>query len=162
MFIVVGGFIMDGKRSIEESSYFGLDKDGNYVNVPTMEDCLRAIETRYQRSLDTNERLREEIKKLENEHYENEEIQRLTKKLESMQGDLYRGFGITEEDEERIDAWKKEHEEEKHGLKTLKQKLAAGGAIGGRYSYIFLPTSIGVVGRCKCNACGEEFEFCSL
>jgi hypothetical protein len=38
----------------------------------------------------------------------------------------------------------------KHGVKS--------GAIGGRYSYIFTPTSLGTVSRVKCCACQAEID----
>ena len=48
-----------------------------------------------------------------------------------------------------------------HGLKTLKERVRAGGCIGGRYSYEFVSTSIGVIGIVKCN-CGAKFTFQDL
>lgn len=60
-----------------------------------------------------------------------------------------------------IQEWQEKHDTEVHGLKTLEDRLHAGGLIGGRYTYHFVPTSIGISGTIQCS-CGEEFEFCKL
>lgn len=36
-------------------------------------------------------------------------------------------------------------------------KIKSTGAIGGRYTYSFTPTGLGVISTVKC-ACGEEFD----
>ena len=51
---------------------------------------------------------------------------------------------------------------EKHGLKTSEERLRAGGAIGGTWTYKFVPTSIGTIGTCICGKCQEEFTFQDL
>jgi hypothetical protein len=40
--------------------------------------------------------------------------------------------------------------------------LRAGGAIGGTWTYKFVPTSIGTIGTCICGKCQEEFTFQDL
>lgn len=105
--------------------------------------------------------LEEENKKLKDEHYKDSEMQRMKTELEKAKDDLYRGFPISEEEEKRIEEWQDKHDAEKHGLKTLEQKIRAGGCSGGRYSYCFCPTAIGVIGEIKCS-CGEKFTFQDL
>lgn len=68
------------------------------------------------------------------------------------------GSAIGEKEQASIDAWKKKHDEEVHGYDTFGKRLKAEGVSGGRYSYHFVPTSIGTSGVIKCN-CGAEFEF---
>lgn len=75
------------------------------------------------------------------ELYENE---RLTQRY---------GFPITEDEHNAIDEWQRKHEAKVHGLKTTDERLRAGGAIGGRYFYRFVPTSIGISGECMCGSC---------
>ena len=60
-----------------------------------------------------------------------------------------------EKEKEAIDAWKLTHEEEAHGGNSYS------GSIGGRYSYHFVPTSVGTSGVVRCS-CGAEFEFCEI
>lgn len=64
-------------------------------------------------------------------------------------------FTITDEDWESIEKWQDYHTEEKHS------DLPAGGAIGGRFSYEFTPTTVGMVGICKC-CCGDSFIFSEI
>ena len=100
----------------------------------------------------------EAYKQLE-EWNKDEEIQELKNKIESLQDKLNNirrySFEITREEHEAIEEWKKKHVEEKHNGDTY------AGAIGGRYKYIFVPTSIGTVGSIKCS-CGETFCFSEL
>lgn len=66
-------------------------------------------------------------------------------KLKIMSEEHYRGFPISAEAESQINEWKKNH---RHN----------GGAIGGTFTYEFIPTSIGTIGTIKC-ACGDSFTF---
>lgn len=129
-------------------------------------NMLDAIKETLEAREDTEKYLREELQRARDEAYASDEMQQMKAELEKVRGDLYRGFGISEEEMEKISKWQEEHEAEVHNLKTLKQRAFAGGAIGGSYTYEFIPTSIGVIGTCKCNRCkgGKhgEFEFQSL
>nr|UVY61648.1 MAG: hypothetical protein [Bacteriophage sp.] len=105
--------------------------------------------------------LEEENKKLKDEHYKDSEMQRMKTELEKAKDDLHRGFPISKEEEEKIKEWQLKHDAEKHGLKTMEQRLRAGGCCGGRYTYQFVPTSIGTIGEVICS-CGEKFTFQDL
>ena len=105
--------------------------------------------------------LGEENKKLKDEHYKDSEMQRMEAELKKAKEDLYRGFPISEKEQEKIREWELKHDAEKHGLKTMEQRLRAGGCCGGRYTYQFVPTSIGTVGEVICS-CGEKFTFQDL
>ena len=61
-------------------------------------------------------------------------------------------FTIDPEDVEQIKKWKEKHELEKHNGSDY------AGAIGGRYTYEFTPTSIGTFGRVRCS-CGDYFDY---
>lgn len=99
--------------------------------------------------------LEEENKKLKDEQYKDNELLDMKAKLEEAKQDVYRGFPISKEEMESIKKWMKQHTIEKHNGNEY------AGAIGGNYSYNFIPTSIGTIGVVKCS-CGEEFEFQSL
>lgn len=105
--------------------------------------------------------LQNQNKKLKEEHYKDTELQKMKEELERVRADMYRGFPISAEEEKRIKEWQDKHDAEVHGLKTLKERVRAGGCIGGRYSYEFVSTSIGVIGIMKCN-CGAKFTFQDL
>ena len=101
--------------------------------------------------------LEEENKKLKDEHYKDSEMQKMKTELKKAKDDLYRGFPISKEEEEKIKEWQLKHDAEKHGLKTMEQRLRAGGCCGGRYTYQF----IGTIGEVICS-CGEKFTFQDL
>jgi hypothetical protein len=61
----------------------------------------------------------------------------------------------TEKETKAISEWINKHIEEKHGGNSY------AGAIGGRFSYNFTPTSIGEIGVIKCS-CGDSFCFREL
>ena len=96
--------------------------------------------------------LREENEFLKNKYDENEEIKELKRRLREESYKNLNGFPITEEEVQVIEKWQKKHEQEAHNGSSY------AGAIGGRYSYHFVPTSIGTSGTIRCS-CGAEFEF---
>lgn len=96
--------------------------------------------------------LREEIEFLKNKYDENEEIKELKKRLREESSKNLNGFPITDEEMKAIEEWQKKHEAEAHNGSSY------AGAIGGRYSFIFTPTSIGTVGTIRCS-CGADFNF---
>ena len=95
---------------------------------------------------------------LYDEHYKDNELQQMLNELNKMKSEYYRGFPISEDEENRINEWIENHEREVHGIKTYADKLASHGCCGGTYKYEFIPTSIGTIGTLKCN-CGAEFTF---
>lgn len=103
--------------------------------------------------VDSEERRDRAIKQLE-EFNKDEEIVRLQKQIEQNRERAKNTitFSITPEQVEAIRTWKKKHEAESHGGSEY------AGAIGGRYTYEFTPTSIGTFGRIRCG-CGAKFDF---
>lgn len=138
-----------------EYSFIENDK---LVTVYGFDDCMDSIQKRFKRHQETIEHLQEENQNLKSEHYKDETIQQLTAKLKRAERELYIGFPISESENKAIKEWQDRHEKEIHGLETLEQKLSAHGAIGGTYTYEFIPTSVGTIGTIKCN-CGAEFTF---
>ena len=106
-----------------------------------------------------NRELQEENKRLKDEHYEKSELKTMKENLEEMKKSCYRGFPLSEDEEEAIETWKAEHIKECHP--ETKKNPFAFGAIGGNFSYEFTPTSIGNIGKIKC-CCGKEFTFRDL
>ena len=93
------------------------------------------------------------IKKVE-EFNKDEEIVKLKKQLEEKREQKKNTyvFTVNADQVEKIREWKEQHEKEKHNGNSY------AGAIGGRYTYEFTPTSIGEFGRIKCS-CGDYFDF---
>lgn len=109
-----------------------------------------------------NDRLQAENERLHDEHYENKEIQKLTDQIAEMRSSLGYSFRLDKSDWDRIHEWQNTHMAEAHNLKTSRERLEAGGAIGGMWTYEFVPTSIGTVGTCICGKCKEKFTFQDL
>lgn len=125
-------------------------------DIKETENICKHIQKQAERNRYEIERLRGRIKELEDEHWKDNELQSMKEQYDEMKKDYYRGFPISKEEKEKINAWINKHEKEKHP--HSENGFPRGGAIGGCYSYIFVPTSIGVFGHIKCS-CGEEFSF---
>ena len=131
---------------------------GEFTQVYELEKCLRAIRVRNSDNERRIKYLEEENKKLKENNYKDEELSKMKQQLDEMQKDYWRGFPISEDEEKAIEEWKKKHDEEVHGLTTNKLRMKAEGVSGGRFHYLFLPTSIGISGKIVCS-CGAKFEF---
>lgn len=102
--------------------------------------------------------LEKQNQELHDEKYKDNELLRMEAELKAVKEDYYRGFPISEEEQKSIREWMDKHDEEAHHARTLGDKLKLGGCCGGRYTYKFIPTSIGTIGTVKCS-CGAEFTF---
>lgn len=140
------------------SNYIWNFEEGKYIEIHSIEECIKSIQVINQDHVDTIERLKAENQELRNEHYKDKKIRELTQELQKIREDCRRGFAINERQAEAIRAWKESHDVSVHGLNTPTKRWAAEGVSGGRYSYHFVPTSIGTSGVIRCN-CGAEFEF---
>lgn len=136
---------------------YSIEKD-EHIIVHPFEECLMAMQKRYNDAEAAIEKLEKENKALKDEHYKDGELQRIQEELASLRRARYRGFPISEEEQEKIREWQKEHDKEVHGITDTKGYLTKVGAIGGDYTYEFIPTSIGTFGSVKCT-CGAKFEF---
>ncbi len=128
------------------------------THVYELEDCIKAIRVRNKDNEDLIQSLEAKVKRLESEHYKDEEIQKMKSELEQMRKEMYAGFPITGDQQEAINAWRRMHEETVHGLIDENKRMKANGVSGGRYAYLFTPTSIGTFCSIRC-VCGEEFVF---
>lgn len=95
------------------------------------------------------------IKELEDKKFKDKTIKALTEKVERLESKLNSGFYLSNEEIKSINEWKENHIKSKHKGNTFT------GIIGGRYTYEFIPTSIGDIGTIKCS-CGKEFTFREL
>lgn len=144
---------------LSEVTYTSYDTDtGEIIHVPPFEECLQVIQRRYKDMKGTAKRLEEENKALKDEQYKNKELQSMKEQLESMQRAIYRGFPISEEEQEKIRKWQKEHDRKVHNVTDIEGYLNKAGTIGGDYTYEFTPTTIGTFGSIKCT-CGARFDF---
>ena len=126
------------------------------------EDFTANIKELFHAEKARNDRLQAENERLRDEHYENKKIQELENRIAELRSELGYSFRLSKADWDAIHEWQEQHQAEKHGLDTPEKRLHAGGAIGGNWTFEFVPTSIGTIGTCKCGACKEEFTFQDL
>ena len=125
-------------------------RDGKWVKVPEINKIAEQLVERYQYQSEQYELLKEENEKLKSNIWEKEEISKLKSERDLYQKQLTFGFGITEEENEKIKQWISNREDKNTG------------AIGGRYEYRFFPTSIGVVCKIVDTTNNESFTFREL
>ena len=99
------------------------------------------------------EHLEKENKKLKSDAYKDEELAKMKSEYDRMKEDYFLGFPISKEQREKIKEWQG---------KIIDKYPTGKTAIGGRFKYIFYPTSIGTSGEIKDNISGEVFEFQKL
>jgi hypothetical protein len=125
-------------------------KEGAMWLNNTMKNVLQEVYDHYRSVVRTNDYLREENERLKCEAYKDEELAKMKEQYEKMKADYYRGFGISEAEDKKIKDWME------------KLPSANTGAIGGRFTYQFICTSIGDIGTVKDSVTGEEFTFREL
>lgn len=131
-------------------------KEGAMWLNNTMKNVLQEVYDHYRSVVNTNDYLRKENERLKGEAYKDEELAKMKEQCEKMKADYYRGFPISEKEDKKIKEWmEKQTEGEDFQTKT-------GGAIGGRFSYHFICTSIGDIGKVKDGVTGEELIFRDL
>ena len=126
------------------------------------ENFVLNVKEAVQREKRRNDLLQAENEHLKDTHYENQEIQSLTDQIAELRSMLGYSFRLNKREWDAIHEWQNKHLEEKHNLKSSFDKLTSGGAIGGNWVYKFIPTSVGTIGVCCCEKCGEEFIFQDL
>ena len=143
-----------------DTKYATRDENGNFIEILPIEKINKILKVKFDQLAARIDLLEKENKKLKEENYKDEELRDMKKNLEKMRADYNRGFPISESEQQRLDEWITEHELQKHP-RPENGISPRGGVIGGSYTYLFTPTSIGIVGRIECS-CGETFCFCDL
>ena len=121
------------------------------ISIDSVREFTELI-NKYSRLERTIKYCQKEKEELLDEHYKDNKIQEMQKKYNEMRCDLNRGFPISEEESRAIRQWIDKHEKEHSG---------GHGCCGGKYTYIFIPTSLGTIGTIKCS-CGASFDFQEL
>lgn len=128
-------------------THFTRNNEGVILEIPNIDKLCQIIKCKFEDQEYQNDYLLKENKKLKDEHYRDDEIQRLQAKLKEYASRAF--FDVTAEEQKAIEKWQKGH---KHDS----------GAIGGLFTYRFTPTSVGVIGTIKCNACKKMYTFRDL
>ena len=130
-----------------------LNDEGHIIFIQDIRKILQDLYDQFRSVESQNEYLREENKRLKSENYKDEELSKMKEEYERMKEDYYRGFPISEEEHKKIKEW----------MESLPEvPLSKMGAIGGRFTYEFYPTSIGVSGTIRDSISGKSFNFQEL
>ena len=148
-------WIKDGKVDKKDlDKFFGKVKYDH--DAISFLNCVGAIIDRINEAEEEKQKAQEKVKEYETSINADARVKEIKAKYEEATKALFRGFAISENDEKNITKWKTQHDAKRHGLDTLEKRMQAGGAIGGRYHYEFLPTSIGTIGTCVCGRCAQK------
>ena len=129
-------------------------KNGGIWIMDSIENDLKRIYDHYRSVVNENEYLRKENERIKSEKYQDEELSKMKSEYDKMKSDYYRGFPISEKESERIKNWINNLTKDEVPTKI--------GAIGGRFTYHFTPTSIGVIGTIEDSITGEKLTFQEL
>lgn len=135
---------------MSDHEYFVTGEDGGCLAIPTTEKLQEMIGRKFKDLYNRIDYLEKENNKLKDEHYKDQEIKIITEKYDNMRKEYNRGFPITKDEETKYKKWMEEHE-----------SICPGGhgVSGGKYTFKFLPTSIGTFGSVYCNSCKISYEF---
>lgn len=124
-------------------------KNGKSYTLLPIEELCDIIKLTIEQKDEQIAHLSEENKQLKEETYKDYIIHKWQKENERLRQENFNGFPISNEEKKAIENWKRQHN-------TLIHNNESSGAIGGRYNYIFTPTSIGDVGICRCSSCEKR------
>ena len=128
--------------------------DENHVvhQVLPMDELCAQIQLKYNTLLKRCDALDEENTRLQSEIRNEDGTAYFKNMVDSLNKKFNHGFEISDDESEKINEFIKEHDE-LHGK---------AGAIGGRFVYNFLPTSIGIIGTVQCISCDKCLVFREL
>lgn len=124
-------------------------KNGKSYTLLPVEELCDTIKLTIEQKDEQITHLLKENRELKEETYKDYIIRKWQQANEELRQENYNGFPISNEEKKAIENWKRQHN-------TLIHNNESSGAIGGRYDYIFTPTSIGDVGICRCSSCEKR------
>lgn len=128
-----------------------LKEEGRPIRtLESIEEDLKRVYDHFRSVNNRNKYLEKEIERVKSEKYKDEELTKMKEQYDRMLEDYYRGFPISKVENQKIAEWKDN------------LPKANVGAIGGRFRYEFVPTSIGVVGTIIDSFTGEKLTFQDL
>lgn len=124
--------------------------DGSISIMQNIKNVFQELYDHYRAVANRNEYLLEENKRLKSEAYKDEELSKMKAQYDKMNADYYRGFPISESENNKINEWIN---------KISKEYPGNEGAIGGRFTYEFIPTGVGTYGKIIDSISGKSFSF---
>jgi len=131
-------------------------RDGKFISVGTIDEVCDQIKEMVMSARESRDHAISELASLKEEKWKDNELQAMKTKLDQMKEDYWRGFPISAEEAAAIRSWEDKHWTNQHQAPTTEKRLAKMGAIGGSFSYEFIPTSIGTSGLICCNTCRNK------
>ena len=123
-----------------------------------VEKVFQELYDHYRKIINENEYLKKENEKLKSEKYKDEELSKMKEKYDKMSEDYYRrGFPVSTEENKKINDWI-----DKLISEDGTSELKSGGAIGGRFTYMFIPTSLGTLGIVEDSITKQKLTFRDL
>lgn len=129
-------------QDIEYTSF----TDGEALRIPSTDTLCKMINTKFKNIQCANERLEQQVKKLQDEHYKDKELERMKSECDAMREKLNLSFPMTKEENESIANWWEEHKKKPHKMHR------------GNLTYSFFCTELGIIGKVSCS-CGKTFLF---
>lgn len=123
----------------------------NYIflrNEEEIDEMLNKVREQLHSLNKENENLHDQNQTLRDEHYKDKELAEMSKILERMRADYFRGFPISEEEEKKIYEFQKDHDTNFHSNPTQYH-----GVSGSGYEFSFYPTGLGTISYCICSDC---------
>ena len=118
-----------------------------------IKNVFQELYDHYRVILSRNEYLKKEIENIKSATYKDEQLTQMKEKYDKMKTEYQLGFPISEYENKKINAWID---------KQNNKNSNTGGAIGGRFHYEFIPTSIGTIGEITDILTNDKFTFREL
>lgn len=131
--------------------------NGEFKTIKDFDGCLENLRYLSEMDKQTIERLRKENEKLRDEKFKDETIRDLQSQINDLTNRLNRAFEISENNSKKINNWMRTHIKQKHWNHFTDSPISTG-AIGGKFTYKFFPTSIATFGEVVCS-CGAKIDF---
>ena len=123
--------------------------DGNIIAIHSIDEICLELKTKFEALEKECTYWKSKFKETQAETYKDSEITCLIEDNKKLAEKLRFGFGITQNEHEKIQSWIVKHK------KTCSSPKAI-------ITYKFIPTAIGTIGEAHCERCNEKFIFRDL
>lgn len=116
--------------------------------LPSLNDTVYALGYHIENLRSENEALKKKLANINTQVAIDAEVAKLKAEIDRLSGKGHYSFILSEEEQKAAEEWEEQH--------LKKHSKYVNSAIGGMFTYSFVPTSIGEIITIKC-VCGEEF-----
>lgn len=122
-----------------------IKKGDKIIEIPSNDKLCETIREKLEYQDELINRYKSLYEEAKSESYKDNELSKLKEQVDDLNNQLITGFGITADEQNNINNWIRHHNHD-YGKYPLD------------YSYNFVRTPLGVVGKVQC-VCGKEFVF---